>query len=96
MRKINVMIGPVNLKFFSRDMLSETGSSMKEAGFKFPHEQRSERTSGLIRSCRVLSVKNKQYLLEYWRKCPFGINRVVPRSCLSPLVGERFLYLETS
>jgi hypothetical protein len=71
MRKITVMIGPVNPKFFLRDMLSETGSSMKEAGFKFPHEQRSERTAGLSRSCRALSVKNKQYFSEYWIKSPF-------------------------
>ena len=31
-----MMIGPVNPKFFLRDMLSETGSSMKEAGLNSP------------------------------------------------------------
>jgi hypothetical protein len=37
------MIGPVNLKFFPREMLSKTESSIEEARFKFPHEQHFEK-----------------------------------------------------
>jgi len=43
------MIGTVNLKFFFREMLPETGSGIKEAGLKFPHEQHSERVYLLLK-----------------------------------------------